>query len=204
VTFYYAIRTQNAVYLLSNRPSADAIWDALRAVPLPHEAHWVGPLARIVRDNTITTWSTTVTWVLAVDGPYSQEWANGIARDVANRVTRALMRVDDDFVEATAEPYSEGRDGPLPAWQTGSAAQPRDDNTPIKLQEQAVLRAQQTYGAAQDAVHAVGSYIESAGHRLGSSISSTATEVQRTARMLLIGGGAVLGLILVVKVWRSV
>ncbi len=193
MTLYYAVNAQDAVYLLSNRPSADAIWNALQAIRLPSGVFWVGPLARIVRDNTITTWSTAVTWVFGVPAPYSQDAANTIARQVASLVTDALVRVDSDFNEATVEPYTDAKYGPLSGWDSGLAAQPRDDNTPIKLAEQ-----------AGDKAAAVGSYIENTASRIGSSIQSTATSVQNTARTILIAGGIALGLIVIVKVWRTV
>lgn len=191
MTLYYAVNDQNAVYLLSNRPSADAIWDALKAISLPSGVFWVGPLARIVRDNTITTWSTTVTWVFGVPAPYSQDAANTIARQVASLVTDALVRVDSDFVEATVEPYTESKYGALSGWDSGLAAQPRDDNTPVKLAEQ-----------AGDKARAVGSYIEGAASGIGSSIHGTVTDVQHTLKTLAIGGAVVVGLILVFEVWR--
>jgi predicted small secreted protein len=193
VTLYYAVNDQDAVFLLSNRPSADAIYDALKAIRLPSGVFWVGPVPRIVRDNTITTWSTTVTWVFAVPAPYSQDAASTIARQVASLVTDALVRVESDFVEATVEPYTEAKYGPLSGWDSGLAAQPRDDNTPIKLAEQ-----------AGDHVRAVGTYIENAASGIGSSIQSTAMSVQNTARTILIAGGIALGLIVIVKVWRTV
>lgn len=191
MTLYFAVNDQDAVYLLFNRPSAHAIYDALKAIRLPSGVFWVGPVPRIVRDNTITTWSTTVTWVFGVPAPYSQDAASTLARQVASLVTDALVRVESDFVEATVEPYTEAKYGPLSGWDSGLAAQPRDDNTPVKLAEQ-----------AGDRVRAVGTYIENAASGIGSSISSTATDVQRTLKNIAIGAAVVGGLILVFEVWR--
>jgi hypothetical protein len=212
MAFYFALTTTENSYLLSNRPSADAIWNALETVPLPQETRWVSPHARIKRFNKIGVliWATEVTSVLEVQGPYTPEKATDIARQIALGMDVALARLSLDWSFTRTDVYAEAQYGPLSEWFSGRAATPQIDHTAVVQAENAALAAEQA-GAdsaeiAKRAAAATGEYVEQAGGRIGSIFGTTIGGILKpipSATILVVGAVVVVGLFAAVKVWRA-
>lgn len=213
MAFYFALTSHENSYLLSNRPSADSIWDALQAVPLPQATRWVSPHARIKRYNKIgiLIWATDVTWVLEVQGPYTPEKAMEIAGQVASSMNAALAPLSSDWSHTTVNTYTESQYGPLSEWFNGRAATPQIDHTAVVQAENAALAAEQA-GAdsaeiAKRAAAATGEYVEQAGGRLGSIFGTTIGGILKpipSTTILMVGAVVVVGLFAAVKIWRTV
>lgn len=213
MAFYFVISTQENSFLLSNRPSADSIWNVLQAVQLPQATRWVSPLARITRYNQtgFRGWATDVTWVFEVQGPYSPDAARGAADQVASGVNAALTPLSSDWSPATVDVYTEAKYGPLAAWLSGQAATPQFDHSAIVQAENAALRAEQAgvdaVELAQRAAAATGQYVEQAGGRLGSIFGTTIASVLKpipATTILLVGLLVAGGAFAAVKIWRAV
>lgn len=130
MTFYFVLSSTESSILDVNRPSASAIQAALASVQIP-AAQWVGPRPRITRKSimgALYSWLTTVTNVMAFEGPYSEQGAIDAARLAAQHVNAALARISNDWSPVTVTAYREAINGPLSWWQSGQASVTRTQN----------------------------------------------------------------------------
>lgn len=131
MTYYFVLSSTESSILDYNRPRAAAIQNALASVQ-GSSAHWVGPRPRITRKSitgALYSWLTTVTNIMAFDGPYTEYGALDAARAIAPKVNAALARVSSDWSPVTVTAYREAINGPLTWWSSGQASvtQTQDD-----------------------------------------------------------------------------
>jgi len=144
MAFDFTLISQETSYFQGNMPSADAIYNALASITLPNSTHWVSSVPRIGRTLGVLSNVTTVTWVLEVEGPLTQDQATATADNVASLMTGALYGVSHDFSTARAYPFDSNRDGPLSDWQAGTAATPTSNPLAIEQAQQTAEGIQQS------------------------------------------------------------
>lgn len=198
--FYYVVSATETSILPGNMPTAAAIESALNgigAVTRSPSRSWLSQQSRITRTNIPTRvrgFGTTFARILkfTLDPPYSQDYVNGLARDVGVLVQDAIKSISTDWGPVSVTNYVAAVNGPLSWWDgsnpTGSAYNTRTRDTPGSALSGATLQDENPLGPDNaipatptdlQALQAIGQGIGGAvGNVLGGATAPLARNVQ--------------------------
>ncbi len=206
-TFYYVVSATNAVALPGSMPTANAIESTLNGVgAVQGTRSWIAPQSRITRVNIPTRLNgflTTFARILKfqVDAPYSQQYTDGLARDVGVLINDTLQRQSSDWGPVSVTGYIGSVNGPLSWWDgtnpTASAYATRTRDNPGSALSGAAVHDENPIGpdsaipATPTDLEALAAIGQTVGGAVGAAIRPITQVTSNATTLLLVGASIV-------------